>query len=141
MKQHGMRQMSYDTEVGKVTANYRVLDVGRPIWSLGPMMDSGCDVYFTKDSCWISKEDGKELDTIHSGGVFFVAARPAKPTSKDASTLELNPTTAAEVEKAALAREQCCVWSPRFPLRKPRWTAMESPQHVSGSHGPCDALN
>ena len=41
MKQHGMRQMSYDTEVGKVTADYRVLDVGRPIWSLGSMMDSG----------------------------------------------------------------------------------------------------
>ena len=42
---------------------------------------------------------------IRSGGVFFVAARPAKPTSREASTLELNPMTAAEVEHAALARE------------------------------------
>ena len=44
MKQHGMRQVSYDTEVGKITTDYRVLDVRRPIWSLGTIMDSGCDV-------------------------------------------------------------------------------------------------
>ena len=35
IKQHGMRQVSYDTEVGKITTDYRVLDVRRPIWSLG----------------------------------------------------------------------------------------------------------
>ena len=67
-------------------------------------MDSGCDVRFTKNRCWMSKDDGKELDMIRSGGVFFVAARPSK-SSKEASTLELNPMTAAEVEQAALARE------------------------------------
>ena len=31
MKLHGMREVSYDTEVGKVTTDYRVLDVRRPI--------------------------------------------------------------------------------------------------------------
>ena len=71
MKQHEMRQVSYDTEVGKITTDYRVLDVRRPIWSLGSMMDSGCDVHFTKNRCWISKDDGNELDMIRSGGVFF----------------------------------------------------------------------
>ena len=71
MKQHGMRQVSYDTEVGKITTDYRVLDVRRPIWSLGSMMDSGCDVHFTKNRSWISKDDGNELDMIRSGGVFF----------------------------------------------------------------------
>ena len=74
MKLHGMRQVSYDTEVGKVTTDCRVLDVRRPIWSLGSMIDSGCDVHFTKNRCWISKDDGKELDMIRSGGVFFLAA-------------------------------------------------------------------
>ena len=59
MKQHGMRQVSCDTEVGKVTTDNRVLDVRRPIWSLGSMVDSGCDVHFTKDRCWIPKDDGK----------------------------------------------------------------------------------
>ena len=68
-------------------------------------MDSGCDVHLTKNHCWISKDDGKELEMIRSGGVFFVAARPSKLSSKEASTLELNPITAAEVEQAALARE------------------------------------
>ena len=82
-----------------------MLDVRRPIWSLGSMMDSGCDVHFTKNRCWISKDDGKELDMIRSGGVFFVAARASKSTSMEASTLELNPMTAAEIEQAALARE------------------------------------
>ena len=74
MKQHGMRQESCDTEVGKITTDYRVLDVRRPIWSWGSMMDSGCDVHFTKNRCWMSEDDGKELDMNRSGGVFFVAA-------------------------------------------------------------------
>ena len=102
------KDTSYDTEVGKVTADDRVLDVRRPIWSL----DSGCDVHFTKDRCWISKDDGKELDMIRSGGVFFVAARPSKPPSREASTLEFNPMTAAEVEQAALAREHAACGIP-----------------------------
>ena len=127
MRQHGMRQVSCDTDFGKVTADCRVLDVWRPIWSLGSTVDPACDAHFTKDRCWISKEDGKELDMIRSGVVFFVAARPAKPTSKDTSTLELNPMTAAEVETAALAREDAA-----FGVPGPaRWTAMESPQYES----------
>ena len=56
MQQHGMRQVSNDTEVGRVTAVFCVLDMRRPIWSLRGMMDSGCDVYFTKDRCWIAKK-------------------------------------------------------------------------------------
>ena len=36
MQQRGMRQMSYDTEKGRGTAVYRVLDMRRSIWSLGP---------------------------------------------------------------------------------------------------------
>ena len=121
MKQHGMRQVSYDTEVGKITTDGRVLDVRRPIWSLGSMMDSGCDVHFTKNRCWVSKDDGKELDMIRSGGVFFVAARPSKSSSREANTLELNPMTAAEVEQAALARE----------LQEPRWTVTKNPRCAS----------
>ena len=109
MKQHGI---SYDTEVGKITTDYRVLDVRRPIWSLGSMMDSGCDVHFTKNRCWISKDDGKELDMVRSGGVFFVAARPSKSSTREANALELNPMTAAEVEQAALAREHAAFGTP-----------------------------
>ena len=33
MKQHGVRQVSYDTEIGKITTDFRVLDVRRPIWA------------------------------------------------------------------------------------------------------------
>ena len=55
MNRHGTRQVFRDTEVGKITTDYRVLDVRRPIWSLGSMMDSGCDVHFTKNRCWRSK--------------------------------------------------------------------------------------
>ena len=68
-------------------------------------MDSGCDVHFAKNLCWISKDDRKELDMIRSGGVFFVAARPSKSSSREANTLELIPMTAADVEQAALASE------------------------------------
>ena len=98
MKQHGMRQVSYDTEVGKVTAYNRVLDMRRPIWSLWSMMDSGCDVYFTKDRCWIAKNNGKELDVIPSGGTFFVAAKPSKLLSRKRSAPELNSMSPAVVE-------------------------------------------
>ena len=75
-------------------------------------MDSGWDVHFMKNRCWISKDDGNELDMIRSGGVFFVAARPSKLSSKEANTLELNPMTAAEVEQAALAREHAAFGTP-----------------------------
>ena len=68
-----------------------MLDVRRPIWSLGSMMDSGCDVHFTKNRCWMSKDDGKKVDMIRSGGVFFAAA---------------------EVEQAALAREHATFGTP-----------------------------
>ena len=122
MKQHGMRQVSYDTEVGKVSTDYRVLDVRRPFWSLGSMMDSGCDVHFTKDRCWKSKDDGEELDTIRSGGEFFVAARPAKPTSREASTLELNPMTSSR----GTGKGARCVLESWVPLQEPRWTVMEN---------------
>ena len=49
MQQRGMRQMSCDSEAGRVTAVHSVLDMRRSIWSLGSMMNSGYDVYFAKD--------------------------------------------------------------------------------------------
>ena len=35
MQQRGMTQVGYDTEAGRVTAVYRVLDMRRPIWFAG----------------------------------------------------------------------------------------------------------
>ena len=65
----------------------------------------------------------KELDMIRSGGVFFVAATPSKSTLKEASTLELNPMTAAEVEQAALTDKGTrCVRNLGSPLQEPSWT-------------------
>ena len=75
-------------------------------------MDSGYYVKFTKDRCWISEDDGKEFEMIRSGGVFFVAARPSKSSSREANALELNPMTEAEVEQAALAREHASFGTP-----------------------------
>ena len=74
-------------------------------------MDSGCDVHFTRDRCWIAKDDGKDLDMIRSGGVFFVAARPTK-SMRDSEALELNPITLTEIEQAALARENVVFGDP-----------------------------
>ena len=104
MQQRGMRQMSCDSEAGRVTAMYRMLDMRRPIWLLGSIMDSGCDVYFTKDLCWIAKNNGKELDVIPSGGAFFVATKPSKLLSRKKSALELNSMSQAEVERATSTR-------------------------------------
>ena len=88
MKQEGSQQ------------SYRVLDMRRSIWSLRPMLDSGCDVYFAKDRCWIAKSNGKELDMILSSGVFPVAAKSSKHLSRKKSALELNSMSQAEVERA-----------------------------------------
>ena len=105
MQQRGTRQVSYDTEVRRVTAVYRVLDMRRPIWLLGSMMDSGCDVYFTKDRCWIAQNNGKEPNMILSGGVFsVVAAKPSKLLSRKRSALELDSMSPAEVERATSAK-------------------------------------
>ena len=48
-------------------------------------------------------------------GVFFVAARPSKLSSREANALELNPMTAAKVEQAALAREHAAFGTPGPP--------------------------
>ena len=65
------------------------------------MLVSGFDVYFAKDGCWIAKHNGKELDVILSSGVFFVAAKPSKPSAREReSVLELNSMSQAEVERA-----------------------------------------
>ena len=140
MEQHGMRQVSYDTEVGKVPTDYRVLDVRRPIWSLESMTDSSCDVHFTKNRCWISKDDRKELDMIRSGGVFLVAAKHSKPSSREASTLELNPVTAAGVEQAALAREHAAFGTPG-PAAGHAGQRRRTHGAHQGSHWTSDALS
>ena len=75
MQQREVRQMNCDSEAGRVTVVYSVLDMRRSIWSLRSMLDSGFDVYFTKDRCWIAKNSRKQLDMIFSGGVFFVATK------------------------------------------------------------------
>ena len=127
MKQHGMRQVSYDTEVGKITTDYRVLDVRRPIWSLGSMTDSGCDVHFTKNRCWISEDEGKELDMIRSGGVFFVAARPSKIVVEGSKR---SGTQSYDSSRGRASGTHAAFGTP-VPLQKQCWTAMESPQCVS----------
>ena len=100
MQQRGMRQMSCDSEAERVTAVHSVLDMRRSIWSLGSMMDSGYDVYFAKDRCWIAQNNGKEVDVILSSGVFFVATTSSKLSSRKRSVLELNSMSQAEVERA-----------------------------------------
>ena len=98
MKQEGSQQSIVFTAV------YRVLDMRRSIWSLRPMLDSGCDVYFAKDRCWTAKNNGKELDVMLSGEVFFVATKPSKLLSREKSALELNLMSQAEVERATSTR-------------------------------------
>ena len=104
-------------------------------------MDSGCDVHFTKNRCWISKDDGKELDMIRSGGVFFVAARPSKSPLREASTLELNPMTAAEVEQAALAREHAAFGTPGPAAGATLDGDKEPAVRIKVPTGPGDALS
>ena len=103
MQQRDMRQVSCDSETGRVAAVHRVLDMRRSIWSLRSMV-SGFDVYSAKDRCWIAKNNGKELDVIFSGGVFFVATKLSKPSSRKRSVLELNSMSQAEVERATSMR-------------------------------------
>ena len=104
MQQRGMRQVSYDTEEGRVTVVYRVLDMKRSIWSLRSMMDSGCDVYFCEGPMLDCTKKWKELDVIPSGEVFFVATKLSKLLSRKKNALELNLMSQAEVEQVTLTR-------------------------------------
>ncbi|CAK0840370.1 unnamed protein product, partial [Prorocentrum cordatum] len=149
--QHGRRRVSYETEFGKITTDYRVLDVKRPIWSLGAMIESGCDAYFTKSKSWIVK-DGKELELIRKGNLFYAIARPSKIGGSNA--LELNPLTQAEIEQRALAREHAAFGAagpaaeatlaedgdPAVRIKVPTGpatpTAEERAQHESAGHVP-----
>ena len=117
MKQCGMRQMSCDSAAGRVTPVYRVLDMRRPIWSLRSMLDSGCDVYFTTDRCWIAKNNGKELDVILSGEVFFVATKSSKLLSRKKSALEPTSMSQAEIERATSTSVQAGFGVPDLAAR------------------------
>ena len=142
MKQHGMRQVSYDTEVGgKITTDYRVLDERRPTWSLGSTMDSGCDVHFTKNRCWISKDDGKELDMIRSGGVFFRGSQTFKIVVEGSKHAGTQSYDSSRGRASGSGKGTRCVWNPASRCRSNvgrRWRARSAYQ---GLHGPCDALN
>ena len=50
------------------------------------------------------QNNGKELDVILSGGVFFVATKPSKLLLRKKSALELNSMSPAEVERATSPR-------------------------------------
>ena len=76
-------------------------------------MDSGFNVYFTMDRRWFAKNNGKELDVIFSGGVFFVATKLSEPSLKKRNVLELNSMSQAEVERATSIRVHAGFgWSP-----------------------------
>ena len=59
---------------------------------------------FTKDRCWIAKNNGKERGVIISSGGFFVAAKPLNLSSRKRSVLELNSMSQAEVERPTSTR-------------------------------------
>ena len=61
-------------------------------------------MFFAKDRWWIAKNNGKELDVILSSGVFFVATKLSKLSSRKKSVLELNSMSQAEVERATSIR-------------------------------------
>ena len=82
MQQRGMRQMSCDSEAGRVTTVHRALDMRRSIWSLKSMLDSGCDVYFAKDRCqrWSVLRGSQTIKTVvekekRAGTQFDVTSR------------------------------------------------------------------
>ena len=140
MQKRGTRQVSHDTEVGRVTAAYRVLDMRRPIWSLGSIKDSGCDVYFAKDRCWIAKNNGKELDVILCGRTFFVAAKPSKLSSRKRSALELNSMSPARVERATSTRVHAGFGVPG-PAARDTLDGDEPSVRIRIPHGPGDTLS
>ena len=98
MQQRGMRQMSYGNEARKVAAVFCVLDMRRSIWSLGSMMDSGCDVYFEKDRCWIAK---KQRERMAGFGVPGPAARDTLDGDEPSVRIRIptGPLTPSAVER------------------------------------------
>ena len=60
-RQQKCNSAEWDRWAATVAAVCGVSDMRRSIWSLGSMMDSGCDVYFAKDRCWLPKITGKNL--------------------------------------------------------------------------------
>ena len=126
MQQRGMRQMSCDSEAGRVTAIYRSF--------------SGCDVYFKKDRCWIAENNRKELDVILSSGAFFVAAKPSKLSSRKRSALEPNPMSRAEVERATSTTVHAGFWSP-WPCGRRHVGRRKTVGAHQNSHGAGDTFS
>ena len=103
-------------------------------------MDSGCDEYFTKDRCWIAKNNRKELDVILSSGVFFVATKPSKPSSRKRSVLELNSMSPAEVERVTSTRVHAGFGVPG-PANRDTLDGDEPSVRIRIPHRPSDTLS
>ena len=101
VKQHRTRQVSYDTEVGKIT-------VGRET----TMMDSGCDVHFAKDRCWISRVDGKELDMIRLRG-----SQTVKIDVEGSKHARTQSDESSRGRASGTGKGARCVWNPRSRCR------------------------
>ena len=114
MKQHRMRQVSYDTEVGKVTADYRVFHVRRLILVVGVhdgLSVATCSCH--EGSLLDIKDERKELDMIQQWRSVLRGSQTFKTVvegSKHAGTQ--SESTAAEVERRHCAREHAAFENP-----------------------------
>ena len=106
-----------------------VLDVRRPIWSLGSKMDSGCalheesllDIQRRRER---TRHDPQRRSVLRGSQTFKIVIEG----SKHAGTQSYDSSRGLP---SGTGKGTRCGRNPRVPLQEQRWTAMESPQCVS----------
>ena len=96
------------------------------------MMDSGCDVHFTQNRCWISKDDGKGLDMIRQRRSILRCSQTFKIVVEGSEHTGTQSDDSSRGRANGTGKGTRCVRNPGVPLQDRRWTVTENPRCASG---------
>ena len=139
MKQHGMRQVSYDTEVGKITTDYRVLVARRPIWWLGSMMDSGCRCACHKESLLEIQRRRERLDPQRRS--YLRGSQTFKTVVEGSKRSGTQSDYSSRGRASGIGKGTRCVRNPGSRCRSHAGRWRRTHGAYQGSHRTCDVLS
>ena len=72
----------------RINSVFQVCETNRPLWSVGKICDSGCEITFMADKAVVTqKSSGKQLCTFQrKGGLYVAALKLGKPEGASSLT-------------------------------------------------------
>jgi hypothetical protein len=109
VKHHGKKYVSLLLDAGnEARVRFQLLDVTKPILSVGELNDAGNDVIFTKRGSCIKRGD-HSIQVLRRNGIFFVRAKLVDRNARVQQTImqvESEEATTADANKDDHCRKQ-----------------------------------